>query len=308
MESSEQQQLRWFSRKLRERVLLKNSCSIDHQHDKTIADHQPLTTANDKTIADHQPLTTANDNPGPQQMIRQWEDLLRRSAEKICWEDLLRRSAEKICWDLLRKSAERKSAEKICWEDLLKKSAEKICWENLLRENLLRRSAEKICWRKSAAKICGEDLLKKSAEKICWEEICWEDLLRRSAERKSAEKICWEDLLKKICWEDLLRRSAEKICWEDLLRMVVDQDFFKNSFFLRRVGLVDQDGRPPSRRFVLIGRPKLRWNANFVRRRALRARRTSKTVVKCEFCTSPRNPLVTSCSSDVQNCGEMQIF
>ena len=49
------------SRKLRERVLLKNSCSIDHQHDKTIADRQPLTTANDKTIADHQPLTTAND-------------------------------------------------------------------------------------------------------------------------------------------------------------------------------------------------------------------------------------------------------
>ena len=185
-----------FSRKLRERVLLKNSCSIDHQHDKTIADHQPLTTANDKTIADHQPLTTANDNPWPQQMIRQWEDLLRRSAEKICWENLLRRSAEKICW-----------------------------------ENLLRRSAEKICWEK----ICWEDLLRRSAEKICWE-----DLLRKSAERKSAEKICWEHLLKKICCEDLLRRSAEKICWKNLLRksaekillrMVVDQDFFKISFF-----------------------------------------------------------------------------
>ena len=47
----------YSSRKLRERVLLKNSCSIDHQHDKIIADHQPLTTANDKTIADHQKLT-----------------------------------------------------------------------------------------------------------------------------------------------------------------------------------------------------------------------------------------------------------
>ena len=79
----EQENRKLFSRKLRERVLLKNSCSIDHQNDKTIADHQPLTTANDtandKTIADHQPLTTAN-------------DLLRRSAEKM-----LRRSAEKIC-------------------------------------------------------------------------------------------------------------------------------------------------------------------------------------------------------------------
>ena len=203
---------------------------------------------------------------------------MRRSAEKIRWEDLLRRSAEKICWeDLLRKSAERKSAEKICWEDVLKK-------------------------------ICCEDLLRRSAAKICWEDLLRENLLRRSAER-----ICWEDLLKKICWEDLLRRSAEKICWEDLLRMVVDQDFFKISFFfLRRVGLVDQDGRPPSRHFVLIGRPKLWWNASFWDRRAtlssFRAHRTSKTVVKCEFLRSPRNPLVVSCSSDVQNCGEMRIF
>ena len=202
---------------------------------------------------------------------------MRRSAEKICWEDLLK----KICWEnLLRRSAVRRSAEKICWEDLLRKSAEKICWEDLLRrsaEDLLRRSAEKICWedllRRSADKICWEDLLRRSAEKICWE-----DLLRRSA-----EKICWEDLLKKICWEDLLRKSAAKICWENLL----DQDFFKISFFfLRRVGLVDQDGRPPSRHFVLVGRPKLWWNANFEARR--------------------RNPLVVSCSSDVQNWGEMR--
>ena len=258
--------MKCFSRKLRERVLLKNSCSIDHQHDKTIADHQPLTTANDKTIADHQPLTTANDKT------------MRRSAEKICWEDLLR------------------------------KSAEKICWENLLRENLLRRSAEKICWEDLLKKICWEDLLRRSAEKICWE-----DLLRKSAERKSAEKICWEDLLKKICWEDLLRRSAEKICWEDLLRMVVDQDFFKISFFFYAgwVWSIKTGDHPlitscssdvqncgemrifeiaaqPSRRFVLIGRPKLWWNANFWDRR--------------------RNPLVVSCSSDVQNCGEMRIF
>ena len=36
-------------------------------------------------------------------------------------------------------------------------------------------------------------------------------------------------------------------------------------------------------------------------------RRTPETVVKCKFSGSSRNPLVTSCSSDVQNCGEMQI-
>ena len=291
-----------FSRKLRERVLLKNSCSIDHQHDKTIADHQPLTTANDKTIADHQPLTTANDKndktiadhqpltTANDKTIRQWEDLLRRSAEKICWEDLLRRSAEKICW------------------------------ENLLRENLLRRSAEKTCWRKSAAKICWEDLLQKSAEKICWEKICWEDLLRGSA-----EKICLRKSAEKICWEDLLKKSAEKICWEWLwiktsLKFL---SFFTQGGFgrsRRETPDVQNCGEmrifeiaaQPSRRFVLIGRPKLWWNANFWDRRAtlssFRAHRTSKTVVKCEFLRSPRNPLVTSWSSDVQNWGEMQIF
>ena len=80
-----------FSRKLREKVLLKNSCSIDHQplttaNDKTIADHQPLTTANDKTIADHQPLTTANDKTlaDHQPLTTANDKTMRRSAEKIC--------------------------------------------------------------------------------------------------------------------------------------------------------------------------------------------------------------------------------
>ena len=183
-------------------------------------------------------------------MIKQWEDLLRRSAEKICWENLLRRSAEKICW------------EKICWE--------KICWEDLLK---------KICWRKSAEKICWKNLLKKSAEKICWENLLRENLLRRSA-----EKICWRRSAEKICWEDLLKKSAEKICWEWL--------WIKTS--LKFLSFFTQGGFGRSRRETTLS--------------SLRAHRTSKTVVKCEFCTSPRNPLVVSCSSDVQNCGEMRIF
>ena len=37
-------------------------------------------------------------------------------------------------------------------------------------------------------------------------------------------------------------------------------------------------------------------------------RRTPKTVVKCKFSVCSRNLFVASCSSDVQNCGEMQIF
>ena len=41
---------------------------------------------------------------------------------------------------------------------------------------------------------------------------------------------------------------------------------------------------------------------------SFRAHRTSKTVVKRKFCSGRRNPLVTSCWSDVRNCGEMVIF
>ena len=41
---------------------------------------------------------------------------------------------------------------------------------------------------------------------------------------------------------------------------------------------------------------------------SFRAHRTSKTVVKCKFVTSSVNPLVTSCWSDVRNCGEMVSF
>ena len=117
--------------------------------------------------------------------------------------------------------------------------------------------------------------------------------------------------------------------------MAVAQDFFKNFFFfLRRVGLVDTGGRQPSRHFLVVGRPIL-WEMQILHMSlatlsSLRARRTPKTVVKCEFCTcqsrhfvlvgrpklwrnakfsgSSRNLIVVSCSSDIQNCGEMQIL
>ena len=170
----------------------------------------------------------------------------------------------------------RRSAEKICWEDLLRKSAEKICWENLLR-----RSAEKICWEDLLKKICWEDLLRRSAEKSA-EKICWEDLLRLL--RRSAEKICWRKSAEKICWEDLLKKSAEKICWEWL--------WIKTS--LKFLSFFTQGGFGRSRRQTTLS--------------SLRAHRTSKTEVKCEFLRSPRNPLVVSCSSDVQNWGEMRIL
>ena len=103
---------------------------------------------------------------------------------------------------------------------------------------------------------------------------CWEELLRM-AENDCAEKSCWE-LLRMI----VLTRAAENGCGSRLLK-----NFF---FFLRRVGLVDTGGRQPSRHFLVVGRPILWWNANFTH--------------------VPRNPLVTSCSSDAQNCGEMRIL
>ena len=69
--------------------------------------------------------------------------------------------------------------------------------------------------------------------------------------------------------------------------------------------------KQPLTQKVIVGRPKLWWNANFhVAQATLNAksdRRTPETVVKCKFSGSSRNPLVASCSSDVQNCGEMQL-
>ena len=169
-------------------------------------------------------------------------------------------------------------AEKSCWENLLRRAAEKGCWEKLLR-----RAAEKGCWEK---------LLRKSAEKSCWEELL----------RKAAEKGCWEKLLRraaeKSCWERLLRKSAEKSCWDRCSSKMLL--LFKiSSFLFRRVGLVGRGGRQPggrqpSHHFVLVGRPKLWWNANsWARRATLNAksdRRTPKTVVKCNFSRGPSNP------------------
>ena len=149
--------------------------------------------------------------------------------------------------------------------------------------------------------------MRRSAEKICWEDLLRRSAVRRSAVRRSAEKICWEDLLRKsaekICWEDLLRKSAEKICWiKTSLKFI---SFFYAGWVwsiktgdhplvtscssdVRNCGemRIFEIAAQPSRHFVVVGRPKLRWNANFEARR--------------------RNPLVTSWSSDVQNWGEMR--
>ena len=71
--------------------------------------------------------------------------------------------------------------------------------------------------------------------------------------------------------------------------------------------------KQPSRHFVLVGRPKL-WliNANSLCARAtfssFRARWMSKTVVKCKFLSWTGNPFVTSCWSDVRNCGKTMLF
>ena len=164
-------------------------------------------------------------------------------------------------------------AEKSCSENLLRRAAEKGCWEKLLR-----RAADKSCW---------ERLLRKAAEKSCWERLL----------RKAAEKSCWEELLRRAaekgCWEELLRKSAEKSCWDRCSSKILL--LFKiSSFPFRRVGLVGRGGRQPSRHFVLVGRPKLWWNAIFhVAQATLNAksdRRTPKTVVKCKFLSSPSDP------------------
>ena len=69
--------------------------------------------------------------------------------------------------------------------------------------------------------------------------------------------------------------------------------------------------KQPLTQKVIVGRPKLWWNANFhVAQATFNAKsdcRTPETVVKCKFSGRSRDPLVTSCSSDVQNCGEMQL-
>ena len=87
-------------------------------------------------------------------------------------------------------------------------------------------------------------------------------------------------------------------CSSDLQNWEVKCEFFRSS-------------SQPSRHFVLVGRPKL-WGEmrilGVVAHSSFRAHRTSKTVVKRKFWSGRRNPLVTSCWSDVPNCGEMVIF
>ena len=70
--------------------------------------------------------------------------------------------------------------------------------------------------------------------------------------------------------------------------------------------------KQPLTQKVIVGHPKLWRNANSLGARAtlssLRARRTSKTVVKCKFFRRRRNLFVTSWWSDVRNYGKTMIF
>ena len=93
-----------------------------------------------------------------------------------------------------------------------------------------------------------------------------------AAENGCAEKSCWE----------LLRMAVLKSCWE-LLRMAV----------LRRAAENDCA-------------EKSRWEWLWIK---TSVKISSSFYAGWVWLTSAGdNPLVTSCSSDVQNCGEMQIF
>ena len=156
-------------------------------------------------------------------------------AEKICWEDLLRRSAEKICW-----------------ENLLRRFAEKICWEDLLRSRL--------CWKISFFFLRGWVWLTKTGD-------------HPLVTSCSSEKICW-----KLWWNANLDRWVNWLCSSDvqncgemrsLLRIAV-ATLKIVTFCARRTSKTGWNANgclcllyQPSRRFVLVGRPKLWWNANF---------------------------------------------
>ena len=196
-----------FSRKLCERVLLKNVCAIDHQQLTTVRwwsnswpptpDHSNMMIIADDNswppTRDHSNMMIIADDdnswpptPDHSKMIAEngcWEWLLKVAAETGCWEDLLRMAAEKSCWEELLRAA----AENGCWEELLRMAAEKSCWEWLQRMG-----AEKRCWK---------ELLKRAAESRCWEWL----------QRMAAEKSCWKELLKRAAvkvWGNINHRET----------------------------------------------------------------------------------------------------
>ena len=206
-------------------------------------------------------------------------------AEKICWEDLLRKSAEKICWeDLLRRSAE-----KICWEDLLRRSAEKICWEDLLRIAVLRRFAEKICWEWLWIKTSLEFLSFFYAGWV-WLTKTGDHPLVTSC--SSDVQNCGEMRSLHFFVATLSSLRARRTSKTEVKCEVCTSSSQPSRHFVLvgppklrwNANLVLWQ---PSRRFVLIGRPKLWWNANFdfdgATLSSLRAGQMSETVVKWWF-------------------------
>ena len=221
--------------------------------------HWPPTT--DLLPADDRPLTTAS---WPLRLTTEdgcWEWLLRMAAETGCWARLLTMAAENGCWEGLLRMA----AAKGCWEWLLRKVADNGCWEKLLHENG--------CW---------EWLLRMAAEKGC-SSFKISSFLVRGGSGGTTGETTFSSFRGRRTPETVVRckfltySRATFPSFRDgwMLETVVKCKFFTIA-------------AQPLRHFVIVGRPKLWWNANFSRSsRAtfpwLRDRRMSETVLKWCF-------------------------
>ena len=131
-------------------------------------------------------------------------------------------------------------------------------------------------------------------------------------EKKRTRKDCRQRLLIKILWKSLniffLSGRRDRTCGFDNPLVTSCVSDAQNCGKMQILDLPER----PFHHFVRVGRSKLWSNADLSRRLAtlssLRARRTFKTVVKCKFLTWTRDPFVTSCLSDAQNCGKLQIL
>ena len=206
---------------------------------------------------------------------------------KFCWSD---GCLERLSSNIAQSSTEVMAVFKDCHQ-----TSPKVLLKWWLSSNIAQSSAEVMAVFKDCHQTSPKVLLKwwlslkiviKHRPKFYWSDGCLQTspkVLLKWWLSERLEKRLLKVLLK--CWlsEIQEKRTAEK----RLLIKIVWKSVKIYSFSVWGAGIAPVDLTTLS---------------------SLRACRTLKTVVKCEFLSSPIDPFVTSDASDVQNCGKTQIF
>ena len=211
----------------------------------------------------------------------------------LSWKTVIKDYRSDGCLSRLSSKTREKIAEVMSVLKDCHQSRSDHCLERLSSKTTEVMAVCKDCHRRLEKRLLKWCLSWKIVIKDCRSDHCLERLSSKTTEVMAVCKDCHQRLEKRLLKWCLSSKTGEKsakvvFLWISLLNSLFPIKIsIKIYLFLQGAGSAPLDLTTLS---------------------SLRAHRTLKTVVKRKFVICLGDPLVTSCVSDAQNCGKMQIF